>query len=101
MTDSVWSVYLVRMANGRLYTGITTDVRRRFAEHKEGGAKAAKALKGKGPLQLVFSERVGDRSKASKLEARIKKISKVDKEQLIAGKLKLANIERDNIGSER
>jgi len=92
MADSLWSVYLVRMSSGRLYTGISTDVERRFAEHKEGGAKGAKALKGKGPLQLVFSQQVGDRSKASKLEARIKKLSKSEKEHLIRGELLLASI---------
>lgn len=101
MPESTWSIYLVRMANGRLYTGITTDVERRFGEHQTGGSKGAKALKGKGPLQLVFSKRVGDRSKASKLEARIKKMSRAEKERLIRGELTLVDIELDSIDSDR
>ena len=82
-----WNVYLIRMNNGRLYTGITTDVDRRFKEHCEGGPKAAKALKGKGPLKLVFSAQVADRSKASVLEATIKKLSKAEKEALVKGEM--------------
>lgn len=85
--DSIWSIYLIRMKSGRLYTGITTDVERRFQEHCEGGAKAAKALKGKGPLKLVFCAEVGDRSEASVLEAKVKKLSKEEKESLVKGKI--------------
>ena len=80
----MWSVYLVRMADGRLYTGIATDVERRFKEHCAGGVKAAKALKGKGPLQLVFAKEVGDRSTASRLEAKIKGLNKSQKEALVS-----------------
>ena len=83
MPDSVadWYLYLVRCKNGQLYTGITTDVERRFSEHCAG--KGAKFLRGKGPLQLVFSENVGDRSDALKVELKIKKLSKREKELLI------------------
>ena len=44
-----WYLYLIRIHNGSLYTGITTDVDRRFAEHVAGGKKAAKYFRGKGP----------------------------------------------------
>ena len=73
------------MRNNRnaLYTGITTDVERRFAEHQSSGPKAAKALKGKGPLVLEFRYAVENRAIASQLEYRIKKLPKVKKEQLI------------------
>ena len=51
---------------GNLYTGITQDVQIRFKEHQEGGAKAAKYLKGKKPLKLVFHKKIGSRSQALK-----------------------------------
>ncbi len=68
---------------GNLYTGITQDVQRRFKEHQEGGAKAAKYLKGKKPLKLVFHKQIGSRSQALKAEAKIKKWTKKKKESLI------------------
>jgi putative endonuclease len=48
-----WFLYLVRTADNALYTGITTDVARRFLQHQTG--KGAKALRGKGELQLAFT----------------------------------------------
>jgi putative endonuclease len=80
-----WSLYLVRTAQGSLYTGVTTDVLRRFQEHenKDKKNKGAKALRGKGPLTLVFEIVVGNRSDALKLEYRIKQMSRTDKELLI------------------
>lgn len=65
-----------------LYTGITTDVTRRLGQHQAG--KGAKALRGKGELELVFHCVAGDRSLASKLEIRVKKLSKVQKELLVS-----------------
>ena len=82
-----WHLYLVRCANGDLYTGITTNVERRFNEHNNN--RGARRLKGKGPLQLVFSQEVGNRSQALRLEHRVKKLSKPDKEALVAGKRSL------------
>jgi len=76
-----WHLYMVRTAAGHLYTGISNDVPRRFAQHQAG--RGAKALKGKGPLQLVFQCEAGDRSQASKLEYRLKQLSKSQKEALV------------------
>ena len=73
---------MVRMKNGNLYTGITTDVARRFDEHQHS-PKGARALKGKGPLTLVFQKEVGNRSMASKIEYAVKKLPKVKKEAMI------------------
>ena len=75
-----WAVYLVRRADGALYTGIATDVERRFQEHQEG--RGAKALRGRGPLRLAAAARVGDRSAGQRVEARIKRLPKHRKEQL-------------------
>ncbi|EKT61515.1 GIY-YIG nuclease family protein [Providencia sneebia] len=76
-----WYLYLIRNKNNALYCGITTDVLRRFRQHQEG--KGAKALKGKAPLELVFSCFVGNRSQASRLEYQIKQLNKQAKERLI------------------
>lgn len=76
---SMWYLYLIRCANGHLYTGITTDVARRFNEHQSGGAKAAKFLRGKGPLTLMYQEQVGTRSDALKREIAVKKLSRAQK----------------------
>lgn len=76
-----WSLYLLRTPSGMLYTGITIDVTRRIAQHQAG--KGAKALRGKGELELVFHCQVGDRSTALKLEYQIKQLSKPQKERLV------------------
>lgn len=78
-----WFLYLIRTRSGALYTGITQDVNRRFAEHQSGGLKAAKALRGRGPLTLEFYCAVDSQSKALKLEAAVKKWPKLKKEALI------------------
>ena len=51
-----WFLYLIRTADNRLYTGITTDVPRRFRQHQAG--KGAKALRGKGDLLLALATRL-------------------------------------------
>lgn len=86
---SDWFVYMVRTANGALYTGISTDVSRRFAEHQAGAPKGARSLRGKGPLELVFYAPAGDRSRASKLEWQIKQWPRPRKEALVMGALSL------------
>ncbi len=85
-----WSLYLVRCADGSLYTGISTDVERRIGEH--GGPRGAKRLRGKGPLRLVFQQAVGDRSEALRLEYQVKKLSRPDKERLLRGNIPLQQL---------
>ncbi len=80
---TLWSLYLIRTADNSLYTGITTDVARRFIQHQSG--KGAKALRGKGELTLAFSAPVGERSLALRMEYRIKQLTKRQKERLVAG----------------
>jgi len=79
--EVAWFLYLICCKDGALYTGITTDVDRRFAEHQSG--KGAKYLRGKAPLTLVFQQKLGSHSAALKVEASIKKLSKADKEIII------------------
>lgn len=78
-----WSVYILRCSDNSLYTGVATDVQRRFAEHQLQGPKSAKYTRGRGPLELVYSCAVGTRSEAMSEEYRIKQLKKVDKEKLI------------------
>ena len=78
-----WYVYLIRCSDGTLYTGISTDVDRRFAQHQGSGNAGSKYLKGRGPLTLVFREKLGSRSLALKVERRVKRMSKARKEKLI------------------
>ena len=78
-----WCIYIVRCRDGTLYTGISTDVERRLAEHREAGDAGAKYLKGRGPLTLLVQKRLGSRSLALKAENRIKRLSKAKKESLL------------------
>lgn len=77
-----WSVYVLRCADGSLYTGIATDVARRVAEHA-AGRKGAKCLRGRGPFSVVLQMEVGDRAQASRIEHRIKRLAKPEKEHLL------------------
>jgi putative endonuclease len=92
--EAQWSLYLIRTAQASLYTGVTTDVQRRFAEHenRDKKNKGAKALRGKGPLKLVFKIAVGNRSDALKLEYKVKKLSRTDKQRLISRTSKLEEL---------
>ena len=69
-SDVPYFVYLLECDDGSLYTGITTDVERRFAEHKRGiGSHFTRAKKAK---QIVYTERHPSRSSAQRREAEIK-----------------------------
>jgi putative endonuclease len=85
-TSRPWHLYLIRAADGTLYTGIATDVRRRFAEHEESGARCARYLRGRAPLQLVFTRRIGSRSLALRAERAVRRLSKRQKEEIIRTK---------------
>lgn len=98
VANTEYSVYIVRCADDTYYTGIAADVARRMVEH-ENSPRGAKYLKGRGPLQLLYSEVVGNRSIASQLEYRIKKLDRSDKEALIDGRMALQSLLVDQ-GSE-
>ena len=85
-----WSLYLIKCGDGRLYTGITNDVEQRFLQHESGDG--AKFTRGRGPLELVFRQAVGTRSRASKLEWRVKRLKRKDKDRLVAGMLGLEGL---------
>ena len=81
MMESKWYLYILRCGDETLYTGITTDVEKRFAQHCSG--KGAKYTRGRGPLELVYREECGDHSQALKREWEIKKLSRQEKMRLI------------------
>ena len=80
---SDWYLYLIRCRDSTLYTGISTDVDRRLAQHEGGGNAGSRYLKGRGPLSLVFQEKLGSKSLALKVERRVNRMSKARKEKLI------------------
>ena len=87
MTASeAWFLYLVRTARNTLYTGITTDPQRRLEEHA-GSKRGARALRGKGPLELAFVHGPIARSRAARLEGAVKALDRRAKEDVVAGRL--------------
>ena len=77
-----WFVYIIEASDSSLYTGVTTDVERRFAEHC-GGARQARFFRGRKPLQVVYTESQPDRSSALRRESAIKKLPRGLKLELI------------------
>jgi predicted GIY-YIG superfamily endonuclease len=77
----LWFVYLLRCADGSLYTGITTDLARRSRQHNAG--TAARYTRGRRPVKVVYQERQRSQSLALKREAAIKKLPRQKKLALI------------------
>jgi putative endonuclease len=81
----MYFVYILKCRDSTLYTGITTDLERRFEEHKKGiGSHYTRAKK---VQRIVYTEERKNRSSASKREAEIKKMSRAIKLKLISGTL--------------
>lgn len=77
----MYFVYLLECSDESIYTGITTDVERRFKEHQEG--KNSNYTRARGANRILYTEEYEDRSSASKREAEIKKMTREDKLKLI------------------
>jgi putative endonuclease len=77
-----WMVYIICCDDSTLYTGVTTDLERRFREHRDH-PRGAKYFNGRKPLEVVYSETGHTRSSACKREAAIKKLSRDEKLCLI------------------
>ena len=82
MTDA-WFAYILRCADDSLYAGTAKDVAARLAAHNAG--RGARYTRGRGPMVLVYSEACGSRGDALKREAAIKRLTRADKDALIAG----------------
>ena len=78
-----WYVYMLLCGDGTLYTGITDNVEKRLAAHRAG--KGAKYTRGRGPLELVYTEEVPDKPAALRRELQIKKMTRPQKDALRAG----------------
>ncbi len=77
-----WSVYIIEADDSSYYTGITTDVERRFEEHSSGPL-GAKFFNGRKPVKIVYREDSHTRSSASKREAEIKKLTRMQKQPFL------------------
>lgn len=81
MIEKSWKVYMLQCGDGSLYTGITTDVQARLKVHRSG--KGAKYTRGRGPLEVVYTEACENHSAALKREWEIKALSREEKMKLI------------------
>ena len=79
--ETTWYLYILRCKDSTLYTGITTDVEKRFEAHQSG--KGAKYTRGRGPLELVYRETCGTHSDALKRECAVKAFTRLQKQDLI------------------
>ncbi|MBW2690364.1 MAG: GIY-YIG nuclease family protein [Deltaproteobacteria bacterium] len=80
-----WQVYIILCSDDSLYTGITTDVERRFAQHLAG--TGAKYFRGRSPCRIVYLESGHNRSSASRREVEIKRLRPADKRLLITSSI--------------
>lgn len=80
--EKTWIVYILRCKDDTLYTGITDDLARRIAAHNSG--KGAKYTRGRGPVEVVYTEVLESYSAALKREAAIKRLKRPEKMALLA-----------------
>ena len=85
----VWQLYILQCGDGSLYTGITTNIEKRLAAHESG--KGAKYTRGRAPLKLVYTEKLGSKSKAAIREAEIKSLERAEKLKLIEKRKRKTN----------
>lgn len=83
-TDASWYVYMLRCADGTIYTGIARDVDRRCKQHNSG--KASRYTRSRLPVELIHLETHGSQSDALKREAHIKSMPRRQKECLCVDK---------------
>lgn len=76
----LWHVYIILCSDDSLYTGITTDIPRRFQQHAEG--RGARYFRGRQPVSVVYREGGHTRSSASQREAEIKSLTRSEKMKL-------------------
>ena len=79
-----WTVYILRCADGTLYTGVTTDLKRRLAQHNAGTASACTRVRR--PVALAWKRTRFTRSSALVREAAIKRLPRVEKLALVSGR---------------
>ena len=77
----MYTLYIIRCSDNSLYTGIAKDLEKRLAVHRSG--KGSVYVRARLPFSLVYTEKHKDRSKATKREMEIKKMTRAEKEKLI------------------
>jgi putative endonuclease len=80
---AAWSLYILRCNDGSFYTGVTTDIDRRFRKHQDG--RASRYTRTRRPVALIYQERCGSRSQALSRECAVKALGRKGKEKLVAG----------------
>ncbi|MBI3573039.1 MAG: GIY-YIG nuclease family protein [Candidatus Kerfeldbacteria bacterium] len=80
----MYYLYILKCADGTLYTGMTTNPKRRVSEHNTSD-RGAKYTRTRRPVKLVYAKRFHNRSNAGKAEARIKRLSRREKLRLVSG----------------
>jgi putative endonuclease len=80
---ATWFLYILRCSDGCFYTGVTTDIGRRFREHEAG--RASRFTRTRRPVVLVYQETCGSRSVALSRECAVKSMGRPRKEDLVAG----------------
>ncbi len=80
-SKSIWWLYVLACRDGTLYTGVTTDVARRFKQHVAG--KASRYTRSRLPVTLIHQERCADRSSALKKEHALKSLPRAQKEEYL------------------
>lgn len=83
---------MLRCNDGSVYTGVSTDVARRLDEHRSGGARSARYLRTRRPVEVIFTQCVGERAAALSAEYAIKRLEKAQKEELAGGVTTLADV---------
>ena len=78
--EAVWYLYILHCGDDTLYTGIATDVEKRLEAHRCG--KGAKYTRGRGPLEVVYTEQCASKSDALKRERQIKALPREEKRKL-------------------
>ena len=82
MSKKIWYVYIVECCDKTLYTGITTELERRLAEHNNSDEKGARYTRMRRPVKLVYHETAKSRGEATKRETAIKRMKRSSKIRL-------------------
>lgn len=88
MNAPIWYLYLIECADGSLYTGITTDVARRYGEHVAG--RGARYTRGRKPVRLLAACCCGSRSAALKAEWAVKRLPRLQKQAAVEAVVRAA-----------
>lgn len=95
--SNTYYIYVLRCVDNSLYTGITTDVKRRFSEHTQRRSNGEKYTRSKKPHSIEIIWSCSSRSEASKLEYAFKKLTKIKKEEIISNPSLLKTYLEDKI----